>query len=134
MEFKAIKTGDNFEMEFNVTDEKVMGFADVSGDNNPVHVDDEFAKNTRFGKRIAHGMLITSFISKVLGRDFPGDGTIYISQEVRFKRPVFIGDIVTVKVEVLEKKEEKNRLILATDVFNKEGKKVIEGKAEVLKS
>ncbi len=134
MEFKAIKTGDNFEMEFNVTDEKVMGFADVSGDNNPVHVDDEFAKNTRFGKRIAHGMLITSFISKVLGRDFPGDGTIYISQEVRFKRPVFIGDIVTVKVEVLEKKVEKNRLILATDVFNKEGKKVIEGKAEVLKS
>ncbi|HOO31625.1 MAG TPA: MaoC family dehydratase [Thermotogota bacterium] len=134
MDFKEIKVGDSFSMDFKVTDEKVLGFADVSGDNNPVHVDDEFAKNTRFGKRIAHGMLITSFISKVLGRDFPGDGTIYVSQEVKFKRPVFIDDIVTVKIEVIEKRDEKNRLILSTDVFNAEGKKVIEGQAEVLKS
>jgi 3-hydroxybutyryl-CoA dehydratase len=134
MKYIEINVGDTFEQNFIVTDDKVRGFAAVSGDDNPLHIDEEFAKNTRFGKRIAHGMLIASFISKVLGRDFPGDGTIYVSQEVRFKRPVFIDDTVTVKIEVLEKKDEKNRIILSTDVYNSEGKKVVEGKAEVLKS
>ncbi len=133
MDYSEIKVGDHYEKDFLVTDQKVRIFAEISGDDNPLHVNDEFAAKTRFGKRIAHGILITSFISKVIGRDFPGDGTIYVSQQVKFKRPVFIDDKVTVKIEVLEKIDAKKRLILATDVLNKDKKIVIEGKAEVMK-
>src|SRR6056297_911471 len=122
MDYNEIKIGDDFEKEFIVTDDKVRTFAKISGDDNPLHVNDDFASKTRFGKRIAHGILITSFISKVIGRDFPGDGTVYISQLVKFKRPVFIGDKVLVKIEVLEKIDAKKRLILATDVLNKDKK------------
>ena len=133
MDYSEIKVCDHYEKDFLVTDQKVRIFAEISGDDNPLHVNDEFAAKTRFGKRIAHGILITSFISKVIGRDFPGDGTIYVSQQVKFKRPVFIDDKVTVKIEVLEKIDAKKRLILATDVLNKDKKIVIEGKAEVMK-
>src|SRR6056297_2167132 len=122
MDYSEIKVGDHYEKDFLVTDQKVRIFAEISGDDNPLHVNDEFAAKTRFGKRIAHGILITSFISKVIGRDFPGDGTIYVSQQVKFKRPVFIDDTVTVKIEVLEKIDAKKRLILATDVLNKDKK------------
>jgi len=133
MDYNEIKVGDTYTKDFIVTDEKVRTFAEISGDDNPLHVNDEFASKTRFGKRIAHGILITSFISKVIGRDFPGDGTIYVSQQVKFKRPVFIGDKVTVKIEVLEKNDSKKRITLSTDVYNEENKKVIEGNAEIMK-
>jgi len=133
MDYKDIEVGNTYTQEFTVTDEKVRTFAEISGDDNPLHVDNEFAANTRFKKRIAHGILITSFISKVIGRDFPGDGTIYVSQQVRFKRPVFINDKVMVRIEVLEKKDAKKRIILSTDVYNAENKKVIEGTAEIMK-
>lgn len=133
MDYNEIKVGDVYEKEFIVTDEKVRTFAEISGDDNPLHVNDEFAAKTRFGKRIAHGILITSFISKVIGRDFPGDGTIYVSQQVKFKRPVFINDQVMVRIEILEKNEAKKRMILSTDVYNQDEKKVIEGTAEIMK-
>ncbi|MEA1884947.1 MAG: MaoC family dehydratase [Thermotogota bacterium] len=133
MDYNKINIGDSYTKEFIVTDEKVRTFAKISGDDNPLHVNDEFAAKTRFGKRIAHGILITSFISKVIGRDFPGDGTIYVSQQVKFKRPVFIEDKVSVRIEVLEKNDSKNRIILSTDVYNEQGKKVIDGTAEVMK-
>ncbi len=133
MEYSDIKIGTVYEKDFIVTDEQVRTFARISGDDNPIHVDDEFASKTRFGKRIAHGILVVSFISKIIGRDFPGDGTIYVSQNCKFLRPVFIGDKILVRVKVLEKNDAKNRLILSTDVFNEQDKKVIEGTAEVLK-
>ena len=133
MDYNKIKIGDSYTKEFIVTDEKVRTFAKISGDDNPIHVNDEFAARSRFGKRIAHGILITSFISKVIGRDFPGDGTIYVSQQVKFKRPVFIEDKISVRIEVLEKNDPKNRIILSTDVYNEQDKKVIEGTAEVMK-
>jgi len=133
MDYNEIKIGDVFEKEFIVTDDKVRTFAKISGDDNPLHVNDDFASKTRFGKRIAHGILITSFISKVIGRDFPGDGTIYVSQEVKFKRPVFINDKVTVRIKILEKNDAKKRMILSTDVYNEDEKKVIAGSAEVMK-
>jgi 3-hydroxybutyryl-CoA dehydratase len=78
-------------------------------------------------------MLVASFISKVLGRDFPGDGTIYVSQKVRFRRPVFIGDTITVEIEVMEKNDEKKRIIMRTDVISDSGEKVVIGEAEVMK-
>src|SRR6056297_1780623 len=133
MNYSEISIGDQYEEEFIVTDQKVKSFAEISGDDNPVHINDEFAAKTRFGKRIAHGILITSFISKVIGRDFPGDGTIYVSQEVKFKRPVFINDKVTVRIKILEKNDAKKRMILSTDVYNEDEKKVIAGTAEVMK-
>src|SRR6056297_3335846 len=133
MDYSEIKVGDHYEKDFLVTDQKVRIFAEISGDDNPIHVDEEFAAKTRFKKRIAHGILITSFISKVIGRDFPGDGTIYVSQQVRFKRPVYINDKVMVRIEVLEKFDAKKRIILSTDVYNAENKKVIEGNAEIMK-
>ncbi len=133
MNYSEIKIGDFYEEEFEATDEKVMTFAKISGDDNPIHVDEEFAKKTRFGKRIAHGILVTSFISKAIGRNFPGDGSIYVSQNILFKRPVYVGDKVLVRVEVTDKNDEKNRIILSTTVFNSDKKTVIEGTAEVLK-
>jgi len=133
MDYNEIKIGDDFEKEFIVTDDKVRTFAKISGDDNPLHVNDDFASKTRFGKRIAHGILITSFISKVIGRDFPGDGTIYVSQQVKFKRPVFINDKGTVRIKILEKNDAKKRMILSTDVYNEDEKKVIAGSAEVMK-
>ncbi|HNR62638.1 MAG TPA: MaoC family dehydratase [Thermotogota bacterium] len=133
MDFSDIGIGMINRQEFLVSEERVKAFAELTGDMNPVHLDEEFARTTQFGRRIAHGMLVASFISKVLGRDFPGDGTIYVSQKVRFRRPVFIGDKVTVEVEVTEKNDEKKRLILRTDVISESGEKVIIGEAEVMK-
>jgi len=133
MDFAKIGIGMMSRQEFIVSEERIRAFAELTGDMNPVHLDEEFAKTTQFGRRIAHGMLVASFISKVLGRDFPGEGTIYVSQKVRFRRPVFIGDTVTVEVEVTEKNDEKKRLILRTDVISEAGEKVIIGEAEVMK-
>ncbi len=133
MDFSDIGIGMINRQEILVSEERVKAFAELTGDMNPVHLDEEFARTTQFGRRIAHGMLVASFISKVLGRDFPGDGTIYVSQKVRFRRPVFIGDKVTVEVEVTEKNDENERLILRTDVISESGEKVIIGEAEVMK-
>ncbi len=130
MKFEEIKIGDFKEVEIEVTDEMVRTFAKITGDNNPLHLDDEFAKKTIFKKRIAHGMLVASLISKVLGHDFPGAGTVYVSQSVKFRKPVYVGDKVKIHVEVKEKNEQKRRLYLITDVFDKDVK-VISGEAEV---
>lgn len=130
MKFEEIKIGDFKEVEIEVTDEMVRTFAKITGDNNPLHLDDEFAKKTIFKKRIAHGMLVASLISKVLGHDFPGAGTVYVSQSVNFRKPVYVGDKVKIHVEVKEKNEQKRRLYLITDVFDKDVK-VISGEAEV---
>jgi 3-hydroxybutyryl-CoA dehydratase len=133
MDYADIKKGAVFQQKFTVSEEIVKTFAEITGDTNPVHLDEAFAKTTQFGKRIAHGMLVASFISKVLGRDFPGDGTIYVSQKVRFRRPVFIGDTITVEIEVMEKNDEKKRIIMRTDVMSDSGEKVVIGEAEVMK-
>jgi len=133
MKYSEMKVNDIYKEKFVATDEKVRTFAATSGDNNPLHLDDEFAKKTIFKQRIAHGMLVASFISKVLGRDFPGDGTIYMQQEVKFTKPVYINEEVEVEVEVLEKRDDKKIIKLRTDVFNSKGDKVVKGNATVMK-
>ncbi|MGC8704982.1 MAG: MaoC family dehydratase [Athalassotoga sp.] len=130
MNFDKIEIGQNFESDITVTDEMVKEFAKITGDNNPLHLDEEFAKKTQFGKRIAHGMLVASLISKVLGRDFPGPGTVYVSQFIQFRKPVYIGEDVKIRIEVKDKKVEKRRLILNTTVMAG-GRAVITGEAEV---
>lgn len=131
--FAEIQVGDKASMAKTVTEYDVYTFAGVTGDFNPVHINSEFAKNTMFKERIAHGMLSAGFISAVLGTTLPGANTIYMGQELSFKAPVKIGDTVTATVEVIEKIEAKNRLILRTTVTNQDGLIVTDGKATVMK-
>lgn len=114
------------------TDDDVRGFAHVSGDTNPVHLDDAYAATTRFGQRLVHGMLTASLISATLANDLPGEGTIYISQSLQFKAPVFIGDTITATVEVTRFRAEKRIATLATTCTNQDGKIVLTGEAVVL--
>lgn len=131
--FADIKVSDKASMTKTVSEYDVYTFAGLTGDFNPVHVNVEFAKNTMFKERIAHGMLSAGFISSVLGTTLPGANTIYLKQELSFKVPVKIGDTVTATVEVIEKIEEKHRLILRTTVINQDGILVVDGKATVMK-
>ncbi|WP_414714936.1 MaoC family dehydratase [Sporomusa sp.] len=133
IKFADLKIGDKASMSKTVTEYDVYTFAGVTGDFNPVHVDAEFAKNTMFKERIAHGMLSAGFISAVIGTSLPGANSIYMGQELSFKAPVKIGDTVTATVEVIEKIEAKHRVILRTTVTNQDGVVVVDGKATMLK-
>lgn len=112
--FKDISLGQTAEYEKQVTDEDVRKFADISGDYNPIHLDDEFAKDSMFGARIAHGILTASHISAVIGYIFPGPGWIYLGQSLQFRAPVKIGDTVRTAVEVTDTVAEKNIVELST--------------------
>lgn len=105
----------------------IYSFAGITGDFNPVHVNEEVAKKSRFGKRIAHGMLSASFICTALGTKLPGEGTIHIKQELEFLRPVFIGDTITVQLEVLEIVGEKKYLKIASQIYNQHNELVVDG-------
>lgn len=105
----------------------VYSFAGITGDLNKLHVDEEFAKTSRFGKRIAHGMLTSSFICTALGTKLPGEGTIHIKQELEFVRPVFIGDTVTVQLEVVAIIAPKNYLKIKSQIFNQNFELVVDG-------
>ena len=115
-----------------ITDEMVRTFATLTGDSNPVHLDDEYAATTRFGKRIAHGMLAASLISAALANDLPGPGTVYLSQTLQFKAPVYLGDTVTAIIEVKSAREDKPIATLITTCINQDNVTVLEGEAVVL--
>ena len=117
-----------------ITDEMVRTFATLTGDSNPVHLDDEYAATTRFGKRIAHGMLAASLISAALANDLPGPGTVYLSQTLQFKAPVYLGDTVTAIIEVKSAREDKPIATLITTCINQDNVIVLEGEAVVLYS
>ena len=131
--FAGVQIGDTAQLSKTITEADVYGFAGISMDFNPMHVDREFAQTTRFKQRIAHGMLSASLISAVIGTSLPGRNTIYLGQTIKFTAPVFFGDTLTARVEVIEKREGKNILKLKTDVLNQEGKVVVEGEATVMK-
>ena len=96
----ALQVGDTASQSKTITDADIQRFADLVGDHNPVHLDDEYARTTRFGRRIAHGMLSASLLSAVLANKLPGRGTVYLSQTLKFVAPVFPGDTVTARVTV----------------------------------
>ena len=127
-----MKIGDSASFTRTVTDTDVYMFAGITGDFNPAHVNQVEAEKGMFGKRIAHGMLSAGFISAVLGTMLPGPGTIYMGQELRFTKPVAIGDTITATVTVAEMIIEKNRVILDTVCTNQNGEIVIKGKATVM--
>jgi 3-hydroxybutyryl-CoA dehydratase len=115
-----------------VTAHDVEAFAQITGDTNPVHLDAAYAAETRFGARIAHGMLAVSYISAVLGTRFPGPGTIYLSQNVSFLKPVFLGDTITATVTVSRFREDKGIVTFVTECWNQAGEKVVDGQAVCL--
>ncbi len=115
-----------------VQEQDVQMFAAVSGDANPVHLDPDFARNTQFGERIAHGMLTGAYISAALAMELPGPGTIYLNQSLRFRLPVKLGDTLTVKLEVTDKKDRRKLVTLSTNVYNQDEKLVAAGSAEVM--
>ena len=124
--------GDSAEITKTIEQADVDAFAGVTGDRNPVHVDEEFAKTTRFGQRIAHGMLTASLISSVLANKLPGEGSVYLGQTLQFVAPVFPGDQITARVTVKEIREDKPILKLETICMNQRDEIVIRGEATVL--
>ena len=130
--FERLAVGQTAEMAKTVTEADVVLFAGVTGDFNPVHVDAVAAERSRFGGRIAHGMLSAGLVSAVLAMRLPGPGTIYLSQSLRFTRPVRIGDTVTARVEIAELVPAKRRVRLATTCLNQRGETVLEGEAVVM--
>ena len=123
------KIGDRASMSKTITEADLVMFAGVTGDFNPLHLDAEYAKTTVFGQRIAHGILSVGFISAVLGTKLPGPGSIYLSQQAKFLKPVRIGDTITTTVEVKAYAPEKRIVTLKTNCFNQEGAQVLEGEA-----
>ncbi len=115
-----------------ITEADISTFAGLTGDFNPIHVDAEYAKRARFGERIAHGMLTAGLISTVLGTRLPGPGGIFLSQTLRFQKPVRIGDTITAAVEVTAYEPSRRLLRLRTTCDNQRGETVIEGDAVVL--
>jgi len=113
-----------------VDDKLVRGFADVTGDHNPIHVDDEFAKKTKFGQRIAHGGILFGIISRALAMEMPGPGTVYLSQLVNFRAPVFINDKVMLEVKITELLP-KNGAKISTVIKKESGQVVMDGEATV---
>ncbi len=126
-----LSVGDTAESRHVVTDADLHAFAEVSGDDNPMHLDEAYAQKTRFKGRIAHGMLAGAYISAVLGTELPGPGSIYISQSLSFKRPVRIGDEVTTRVTVEEIELAKGLVTIST-VCRVNNKTVVDGRAVVM--
>lgn len=132
MRFEELAVGQSAERSRTVGEADVLRYAELTGDFNPVHVDEAAAAKSRFGTRIAHGMLSAGYVSAVLGMDLPGPGAIYLSQQLRFTRPVKLGDTVTARVEVTAINVEKRRVTLATTCRNQAGETVLDGEALLL--
>ena len=130
--FSTLAVGQSASASHTVTDTDVVLYAAVSGDMNPAHVDEAAARAGRFGARIAHGMLSGGYISALLASQLPGPGSIYMSQSMRFVRPVLIGDTVTTRVEVVELIDAKRRVRLATTCRNQRDELLLDGEALVL--
>lgn len=127
----SFQEGQQYKWERYISAEDVKQFAEIVGDLNPIHLDAEFAENSFFKKRIVHGAFLAGLISKVLGMDFPGQGTVYISQNSTFKRPVYVDTTVAVEVKVTQVIPEKRRLVLETTIFNADGEACLTGSATV---
>lgn len=130
--FDALHVGQQATVARAVTDTDVVLFAMCTGDMNPVHLDSAHAARTQFGERIAHGMLTAGFVSAAMASRLPGPGAVYLTQSLRFVRPVRIGDTITTHLEVREVDAAKRHVRLATTCRNQNGKVVLDGEATVL--
>jgi 3-hydroxybutyryl-CoA dehydratase len=130
--YEDIQIGQKADLTHTITAEDVDLFGKLSGDYNPVHFDDEWAKKSIFGERIAHGLLTGAYISTLLANKLPGPGTVYLKQEFKFKLPVKIGDTIKAEVEVTNLIEDKKRIILKTSCTNQKNEVVLDGEATVM--
>lgn len=130
-DYEDVKVGDRSSFSKTITEADIFAFCGITGDFNPIHVDEAFAGQTRWQGRIAHGMLVASMVTSTLSA-LLGDGAVHVSQEVSFMAPVRIGDSVTVTSEITEKLEDKRRAIISTVWTNQDGTTVITGTAELL--
>jgi len=126
-----LQVGQGAELTRSVSEDDLRAFAAVTGDDNPLHLDEVYAAATPFGGRIAHGMLCAGYISAVIGRELPGKGSVYVSQSLRFRRPVRIGDTVTARARITGIDTARARVTLATTCLVA-GKVVVDGEAEVI--
>lgn len=130
----AFNIGESASLTKEIRSEDLEMFAKVSLDTNPIHLDEEYARNTPFGRRIAHGMISAGLISATLANKLPGQGTVYLAQEIKFSKPVFLGDSITAQVEIIEVvRADKGIYKLKTDVVNQQGEIVASGIATVMK-
>lgn len=127
-----LKIGDKFSTSKQITDAVVRAFAELSGDYNPIHLDDEFASKTRFGKRIAHGMISGALISAVLGYELKDRKIVYLSQTLKFTAPVYIDDTVTATATVTNIREDKPVVTVETICTNQNGETVVKGEAAIM--
>lgn len=125
-----LKVGMTESYEQTITDADIKTFAGLSGDNNPVHMSEQYAEKSRFKKRIAHGLLGASFFSALFGTKLPGSGCVYVSQSLKFRRPVYLGDTVVATIEIFKIDKDKSRVFFKT-VCKVKGKIVIDGEAEI---
>ena len=129
----GVKVGDTAEFAKTVSEPDIVAFAEVTGDNQPLHLDDSYAAKTRFKRRLAHGMLSAGFISAALGTKLAPNATvIYLSQSLQFRRPVFPGDTITARLEVTAIEPEKRFVTCKTECLNQDGQTVLSGEAQVL--
>lgn len=128
---QKLNIGDRATVTKSFSPEEVRTYADICGDHNPIHLDAEFAAKTVFGQPIVHGMLVASLFSGLIGEDLPGQGSIYLGQNLSFKAPVFVGEAVTASVEVIKIRQDKPIATLETLCLNGDEKVVIEGEAVV---
>ncbi|WP_071394653.1 MaoC family dehydratase [Bacillus tuaregi] len=131
--YEDIQIGDQAVFSKTISEFDIYQFAGITGDFNPMHIDEEFADKTIFQDRIAHGLLTGSFISTVLGMKLPGPNSIYLSQSFRFTAPVKVGDTIKAVVEVIEKQDRKKFIKLKTQVWNQRQEMVVDGEALVMK-
>lgn len=128
----GVTVGSVATLERTFTSADLAAFAALSGDDNPVHLDADYAATTRFGRPIVHGILVAGLVSALIGTELPGEGSIYLSQTLRFERPVHVGSRVTARVEVTRVREDKPIVTLATTVLDADGNVAVSGEAVVL--
>ncbi|HNY63150.1 MAG TPA: MaoC family dehydratase [Bacteroidales bacterium] len=129
---EKLKMGDQYQENVRFTQKDVNLFADVSGDRNPIHIDEAYAAKTPFGKPIVHGFLAGSVFSKVFGMNWPGEGTIYLYQDMSFRAPVFVEKNYVAKFEIIEHNQERNRATVQCTLEDEEGNQAIIGVAKLL--
>lgn len=130
--FDELSVGQKDSFTKMISESLLNEFANISGDFNPIHMDENYASSSLFKKRICHGMLLASFFSQLVGMYLPGENSLYFSQELNFRKPCFIGDKITVEGKIIEKSESTRIVSISTSIFNQSGECLIDGIAKVL--
>lgn len=130
--FDEISIGDKKKFTEKIDESKLQEFAKLSGDFNPLHMNEEYARTTKFKKRVCHGMLLASFFSKLVGMHLPGKNALYFSQDLNFQSPCYLGDQITVEGEVLDKSDSTRIITIKTSIYNQDGSCLVDGTAKVI--